>query len=170
MNGPKISGLPSWMSSSLNKKETKLNLTGDRSWAGQPVINTIRVNLRKNDSVTGIIVDRAMAASWRFNGTDGRNAFIFKSQAGAITKRTNSIINFKKDSAPDKFIFSNTTPKDPFNHMQRFVIKNFGKEDSIILKNIGQTFRARDLRSLGDNKYSLPGISPTKITVVTDLL
>ena len=170
MTRPEISGVPSWMNVSYNKKRTRLNLKGNSTWAGQPVINDIKVTLRGRDTVTGINIDRAMARSWRFNGTDGKNVFNFMSQAGAITKRTNSIINFGKDTVTDKFIFTNTTPKDPFNHMQRFVIKNCGKEDEIILKNIGRTFTARDLRSMGGDKYSLPGVSPTKLTVVTDLI
>lgn len=155
------------MSQSVRKG--RLILRGNNSWAGQPVINTVRVKL--TDEVTGVNADRAMMASWRFTGNEQKNQFIFGPQAGAITKRTNSIIDFGRDKVRDKFVFTNNTKEHgPFNHMQRYVIKNFGRNDVIELRNIGRSFTASDLRSIGGGNYVLPGVSQYNLTINTDLL
>lgn len=154
-----VKSKPSWLRLGVDKKRREIKLTGDSTWKGQPVIDVTKVVLK--DGLTGIRVNQAMMKEWRFVGTKGRNRFIFGDQAGAITKRGRSIIDFGVDKAKDVFVFKNTTPKSPFNHQQRFFIKNFGKQDVIKLRNIGKTFRYGDIRQDG----TLPGVSPTKLFV-----
>lgn len=169
MSKLKVKGIPSWMNQRINKKRGTLVLRGNSTWIGQPVVDRVRVRL--NDDITGVNVNRAMGAQWRFIGNKQRNKFIFGDQAGAITKRFNSVIDFGKDNVRDTFVFKNTTQdKGPFNHMQRYVIKNFGEQDVIRLRNIGQTFRAKDLLQVGKNKYTLPGVDATKLRIETTLL
>ena len=158
----KVSGTPSWVKESFNKKGTTLRLRGNKSWVSQPVVDRVRVRL--SDEISGVNVNRGMFAQFNVNGTKGRDKVIFGSQAGTITKRFNSVINFKKDNVRDTFVFTNTTKEHgPFNHAQRIVIKNFGKEDRIVLKNIRKTFNFRDVRNDG----SLPGVPVTSIRVDT---
>ena len=106
-----------------------------------------------------------MQAEYRLKGNSSKNRFVFGNQAGSITKRKRSIIDFGQDTVKDKFIFRNSVPGKPFNHMQRIRIKNFGREDVIVLKNIGQTFRFKDLERVGVDKFVLPGVSPASLTV-----
>lgn len=159
----KVKGAPSWVSESLNKKRTTVRLRGNKkTWVSQPVIDRVRVNL--TDDVSGVNVNRGMFAQFNVNGTKGRDKVIFGDQAGTITKRFNSVINFKKDNVRDTFVFKNTTKENgPFNHAQRIVIKNFGKEDKIVLKNIRKTFNFGDVRNDG----SLPGVNLGSIRVNT---
>ena len=152
---------PSWMSERINRRRGRVQLRGDRSWKGQPVIDTVRVKL--TDDITGVNVNQAMAASWRFKGNDRKNRFVFGDQAGAITKRKNSIIDFGNDDVRDVLVFRNSVPGKPFNHAQRFVIKNMGTQDRIVLKNIGKTFDFKDVRNDG----SLPGVPRTSFRVVS---
>ena len=162
-------GVPSWMNQRINRKRGTLVLRGNSTWVGQPVIDRVRVRL--DDKITGVNVNRAMGAQWRFIGNSQRNKFIFGDQAGAITKRFNSVMDFGKDNVRDTFVFTNTTQdKGPFNHMQRYVIKNFGEQDVIKLRNIGKTFRADDLIQTGKNRYKLPGVDSTKLRIDTSLL
>ena len=152
-------GAPSWLRVSI--KRNTVQLRGDSTWAGQPVVNTVRVRLR--DGLTGVNVNQAMAASWRFNGNGEKNRFVFGDQAGAITKRTRSVMNFGNDQRQDVFVFTNTAPGKPFNHMQQFTIQNMGREDRIILKNIGRTFGFNDVRGDG----SLPGVPVTNLRITS---
>ncbi len=157
--------IPDWVNVRFNRRGTKLKLRGNSSWKGQPVVGRIKVNLK--DEVTGVNFDQMMQASYRISGTKGRDRIVFKDQAGSITKRTRSIINFKEDDAKDKFVFKNRVPGKPFNHMQRMVIKNFGREDVIVLKNIGRKFRYGDLQPAGVDEWTLPGVPPLSLTVLT---
>jgi len=154
-----IRSKPDWMNASLGRRV--VSLRGNSTWKSQPVIDTVRVKLR--DDITRVSVNQAMAASWRLNGNKQRNRFVFGDQAGAITKRTNSIINFGNDSRKDVFVFTNNVPGKPFNHMQRFKIKNFSREDQIILLNTGQRFSFKDIRPDG----SLPGVPRLSMQIVS---
>ena len=150
---------PDWMSARLRRDTVRLR--GNRTWKSQPVIDTVQVKLR--DGITGVNVNQAMAASWRLRGNKQKNRFVFGDQAGAITKRKDSVIDFGNDNVRDVFVFKNTVPGKPFNHAQRFTIKNFGREDRIVLRNIGQTFEFKDIRRDG----SLPGVSPLNFQVTS---
>lgn len=158
---------PDWVNASKNRRGNVLRLTGNASWAGQPVINELRLNLRKDDDITRVKFDRMMQASYRIRGTQGRDRIIFGPQAGAITKRLRSVINFgKDDGVRDVFKFSNTVPGKPFNHMQRIQLRNFGQEDVVKLQNIGRTFRWNDLVGIGDGRYAVPGVSTLALEVL----
>ena len=163
---PLVTGAPSWMRVSENKRGTRLKLRGNRSWAGQPVIDRVRIRLR--DGVTGVSINQGMLAQVRVAGSRQGDRIVFGDQAGTITKRFNSIINFGKDNEKDVFTFRNTTREHgPFNHMQRIRITNFGREDVIRLQNIGRAFRFKDLERAGTNKWVLPGVSPASLEVFT---
>ncbi|MBE9172142.1 hypothetical protein IQ216_03310 [Cyanobium sp. LEGE 06143] len=119
------------------------------------------------DIVTGFPVNNAMARNWIFQGSRGSDLIDFQSTAGAITKRSQSVINFGRDEVRDRFFFTNNTrTHGPFNHMQRFVIRNFGREDQVTLRNIGRRFRFNDLVSYGNGVMGFPGVDPTKLRVV----
>lgn len=119
------------------------------------------------DLVTGFRVNNAMARNWIFKGSKASDLIDFQSAAGAITKRSQSVINFGKDEVRDRFFFTNNTrTHGPFNHMQRFVIRNFGREDRVTLRNIGRSFGFDDLVSYGNGVMGFRGVDPTKLRVV----
>ncbi len=119
------------------------------------------------DIVTGFRVNNAMARNWIFKGSRGSDLIDFQSQAGAITKRSQSVINFGKDEVRDQFFFTNNTKTHgPFNHMQNFVIRDFGLQDRVTLRNIGRSFGFNDLVSYGNGVMGFSGVDPTKLRVV----
>jgi hypothetical protein len=161
-----VSNRPAWMRQSVNKKG-RLSLRGNNGWAGQPVVSRTSVNPGKSDGKKNrVVVDRGMFASFSYKGNKDVDHVIFGGQAGAITKRANSVINFGNDKSKDVFEFANTTrTHGPFNHMQRFVVRNFGRGDEIRLQNIGRTFRFKDLRRFGDGVYGLNGVPLDKLRI-----
>ena len=168
MSNWKVRNLPSWMGRRGSKNGSKLNLTGNSTWAGQPVVARVKINARgKGDGITNrVVINRAMAASWSYRGNGDRDKIIFGDQAGAITRRTNSVINFGNDKVRDTFVFTNTTrTHGPFNHMQRYVIRNFGREDVVRLRNVGRTLRFQDLRNFGNGVYGFNGVPLDKLRV-----
>lgn len=190
----KVRRLPSWMSQRENKRGV-LRLLGRSGWAGQSVVDRTVINPGRVDgSRNKVVIDRGMFASLSYKGKDAlvdptskafrrgktalnsqfdpsskafRDVIIMKGQAGTISKRQNSVFDLGADTAPDTWIFSNTTLKHgPFNHMQRIWIKNFGKEDRIVLRNIGgRTFRYKDLRRQGNGVYGLNGVPVDKLRI-----
>jgi hypothetical protein len=148
-------------------RKGKLSLLGNDGWAGQSVVSRSTVRAGRSDGkVNRVLVDRGMFASFRYRGNEDRDKVIFGGQAGAITKRFNSVIDFGRDQVRDIFSFANNTRSHgPFNHMQRFVINNFGREDVIRLRNVGRTFRFRDLRSFGNGVYGLNGVPLDKLRI-----
>ncbi|SBO41742.1 hypothetical protein [Cyanobium sp. NIES-981] len=148
-------------------KKGKFSLVGNNGWAGQPVVSRTRVSAGATDGdVNRVYVNRGMFASFNYRGNKDRDKVIFGGQAGAITKRANSVIDFGNDRVRDVFVFTNTTREHgPFNHMQRFVIKNFGREDVVRLRNINKTFRFNDLRSYGNGVYGFNGVPLDKLRV-----
>ncbi|MFQ6538000.1 MULTISPECIES: hypothetical protein [Aphanothece] len=167
-----ISGLPGWISKSEkeSRKASRLTLLGNaRTWAGQPVVARVKIKAKgKNGDgdVNRVVVNRAMAASWTYKGNADKDTIIFGAQAGAITKRTNSVIDFGNDKVRDTFAFTNNTRfHGPFNHMQRYVIRNFGKQDVVKLNNIGKTLRFKDLRSYGNGVYGFNGVPLDKLRI-----
>lgn len=168
MSDWKVRGLPSWMGQSRSRNGSKLSLTGNRTWAGQPVVARVKIrNSGKGDGIINrVVINRAMAASWSYRGNQDRDKVIFGDQAGAITRRTNSVINFGNDTVRDTFVFTNTTrTHGPFNHMQRYVIRNFGREDVVRLRNVGRTLRFNDLRNFGNGVYGFNGVPLDKLRV-----
>jgi hypothetical protein len=161
----RVSNVPGWVGQRINRKGV-LRLAGNESWKGQPVVGRLRVRLSETDDVTRVRFDRMMQASYRVRGTKGRNRFVWGFQAGAITKRTSSVIDFVNDNARDVLVFRNTTPKNPVVHMQRFKIKNFGPEDLIKLDNLNRNIRQKDLRRMADGRYMIPGVDPSKMVVM----
>ena len=153
-----VKNAPSWMNCS--ERNGKIKLIGQGNWAAQPVVDRVKVKL--TGKVRKLLVDKGMLASLNVRGTKKSDKVEFGAQAGTITKRTRSVISFGNDTAKDVFIFTNTTKSHgPFNHAQNIVIKQFGKEDKIKLKNIGKTFGYNDVRGDG----SLPGVPVTAIKV-----
>ncbi|SBO43207.1 hypothetical protein [Cyanobium sp. NIES-981] len=174
---------PDWITAqrARGRKASIIQLTGNSTWLRQPVAwdATMRVSSLKQrqaakaglidsaDIVTGFRVNNAMARSWTFIGSKGSDLIDFQANAGAITKRSQSVINFGNDTARDRFFFTNNTKTHgPFNHMQRYVIRNFGREDVVTLRNIGRSFGYNDLVSYGNGVMGFRGVDPTKLRVV----
>jgi hypothetical protein len=174
---------PSWINAQRagGRKSSIIQLTGNSSWLSQPVaweasMRTSSLRQRQAaeaglidpaDIVTGFRVNNAMARNWKFKGSKGSDLIDFQANAGAITKRSQSVINFGRDEVRDQFFFTNNTKTHgPFNHMQRFVIRNFGKEDVVTLRNIGRSFGFDDLVSYGNGVMGFRGVDPTKLRVV----
>jgi hypothetical protein len=164
----RVRNVPSWVNRKVNRKGV-LRFSGNSTWKGQPVVGRIKVSLSGKDDVTGVRFDRMMQASYDVRGTRGRNRFVWGPQAGAITKRVNTVVDFRNDEARDVLVFRNTTPKNPVVHMQRFRVRNFGSNDIIRLKNLGITVRQRDLRRMGDGRFMIPGVDPSKMVVMNIL-
>ena len=166
-----VRNLPSWMSQRTSKNGSRLSLTGNGAWAGQPVVARVKIRNRgKGDGIANrVVINRAMAASWSYRGNLDKDNVVFGDQAGAITKRTRSVINFGNDDVRDTFVFSNTTrTHGPFNHMQNFVIANWGKQDRVVLRNIGgKTFTNKDLQSFGNGVYGFRGVPLDKLRITS---
>jgi hypothetical protein len=107
-------------------------------------------------SVTGYLLDRGIFTRWRFDGSKGADTLEFGPQGHIISKQSGGIVDFKRDSAPDRFTFTNRIdvakcsekhgfPCHPLNHLQQVVIKNFGREDQIVLQ--GRVYRFADVRN-----------------------
>ena len=122
------------------------------------------------EGVTGFYLDRGIYTAWRFNGSTGSDSLTFGSQGVIISKRDGGIVDFKKDTAKDVFTFANKIDVakcsekhgfqcHPLNHLQQVTIKNFGREDEIILQ--GRKYGYKDVR---DN--ALLGVPETRLRVL----
>ena len=122
------------------------------------------------EGVTGFYLDRGIYTSWRFNGSTGSDSLTFGSQGVIISKRDGGIVDFKKDTAKDVFTFTNKIDVakcsekhgfqcHPLNHLQQVTIKNFGREDEIILQ--GRKYGYKDVRN-----NTLPGVPETRLRVL----
>ena len=114
---------------------------------------------RRNDprkAATGFYLDRGIFTRWRFDGSKGPDTLEFGPQGHIISKQSGGIVDFKVDSAPDRFTFTNRIDVakcsekhgfqcHPLNHLQRVVIKNFGREDVIDLQ--GKIYRYSDVKN-----------------------
>ena len=114
---------------------------------------------RRADSqkaVTGFYLDRGIFTRWRFIGSTGADTLEFGPQGHIISRQFGGVVDFKRDSAPDRFVFTNRIDVakcsekhgivcHPLNHLQRVVIKNFGQEDQIILQ--GRVYRHSDVQN-----------------------
>ena len=119
--------------------------------------------------VTGFYLDRGIYTSWRFNGSKGSDSLTFGPQGVIISKRDGGIVDFKKDTAKDVFTFTNridvakcskehNVQCHPLNHLQQVIIKNFGRQDEIILQ--GRKYGYKDVRN-----SALPGVPETRLRV-----
>ena len=157
-----VRGLPSWMTCEVveRKKRGEIVMRGRPGWAGQPVVDRVRVTLK--GETNAVTIDQGMLAQLVVRGTKGADRITLGAQAGTITKRLTSRIQLGKDEVKDVFTFTNTTASHgPFNHMQRVVVSEFGKEDVIYLRNRGKRFGYSDVRSDG----GLPGVPVTSLRV-----
>jgi len=122
------------------------------------------------EGVTGFYLDRGIYTSWRFNGSTGSDSLTFGPQGVIISKRDGGIVDFKKDTAKDVFTFTNKIDVakcskehgvqcHPLNHLQQVTIKNFGREDEIILQ--GRKYGYKDVRN-----SALPGVPETRLRVL----
>jgi hypothetical protein len=62
-------------------------------------------NLRK--AVTGFYLDRGIFTRWRFDGSNSSDTLEFGPQGHIISKQSGGVVDFKRDNAPDSFIFTN---------------------------------------------------------------
>jgi hypothetical protein len=121
------------------------------------------------NAVTGYVLDRGIFTSWRFQGSTGPDTLTFGSQGVIISKRRGGVVDFGKDQAPDRFIFTNRIDVarcsekhgiqcHPLNHLQRVVVRNFGPEDQIVLQ--GRVYRSSEVRN-----GALPGVPVERLRV-----
>jgi hypothetical protein len=120
-------------------------------------------------AVTGYYLDRGIFTRWRFIGSKGSDTLEFGPQGHIISKQSGGVVDFKRDTAPDRFTFTNRIDVakcsekhgfqcHPLNHLQRVVIRNFGREDVIDLQ--GKLYRYADAKS-----GVLPGVPVDRLRV-----
>lgn len=156
-----VFGNPSWMMCEVvGRKTLGIRLIGRSDWASQSVVDQVRIKLQ--DNVRSVFIDKGMLAQLTVLGTKGADQITLGAQAGTITKRLTSRIKLGNDSVKDVFTFTNNTrTHGPFNHAQRIVIEQFGKEDEIRLANVGRTIRYNDIQKDG----SISGVPLLSIRV-----
>ena len=123
------------------------------------VMNTAQPKVRTEEprtAVTGYYLDVGIFTRWKFNGSQGSDTLEFGPQGHIISKQSGGVVDFKKDTAPDVFKFSNVIDVKkcsekhgiqchPLNHLQQVIINNFGKEDTIILQ--GKSYKYKDIKN-----------------------
>ena len=119
--------------------------------------------------VLGFYLDRGIFTRWRFRGSTGADSLTFGPQGHIISKQSGGVVDFRNDTAPDKFTFMNRIDVakcsekhgfqcHPLNHLQRVLIKNFGREDTIDLQ--GRVYRYSDVRG-----GLLPGVPADRLRI-----
>jgi hypothetical protein len=135
-------------------------------------MKTASESKRRNDprkSVTGFYLDRGIFTRWRFDGSKGPDTLEFGPQGHIISKQSGGVVDFKRDSAADRFTFTNRIDVakcsekhgfqcHPLNHLQQVVIRNFGREDVINLQ--GKLYRYSDVKG-----GALPGVPVDRLRV-----
>lgn len=136
-----------------NKSAPKINVKQTK-----PIDHAMGLKLMTGKGVKHIKLDVGVYSSFNFKGTKGSDTLEMGPQGTIISKRRGGTIDFQKDNAPDRFIFTNTinvakcSAKHPelkggchkLNHLQKVTIKNFGKEDTVILQ--GKTYKFEDIQ------------------------
>lgn len=123
----------------------------------------------KRKAVTGYYLDKGIFTRWKFVGSKGPDTLEFGPQGHIISKQSGGIVDFKKDTAIDRFTFTNRIDVakcsekhgfqcHPLNHLQRVVIKNFGKEDIVELQ--GKIYRYDDVKN-----GLLPGVPADRLRI-----
>lgn len=126
-------------------------------------------NVDPRKSVTGYYLDRGIFTRWRFLGSKGSDSLEFGPQGHIISKQSGGVVDFRRDVAKDVFTFTNRIDVakcsekhgfkcHPLNHLQRVVIKNFGREDEINLQ--GRIYRYTDV-----SNGTLPGVPVDRLRV-----
>jgi hypothetical protein len=137
-------------------------MKGRPGWAGQSVTDRVKVTLK--GATRRLLIDQGMLAQLTVIGTNGPDRITLGGQAGTISKRFTSKIQLGQDQSKDVFTFTNTSASHgPFNHAQRIVVSEFGREDEIRLANVGRTIRYDDVQGDG----TIPGVSRLSIRVET---
>ena len=119
--------------------------------------------------VLGFYLDRGIFTRWRFNGSTGPDKLTFGPQGHIISKQAGGVVDFRPDTARDVFTFTNRIDVakcsekhgiqcHPLNHLQKVVIKNFGKEDIIELQ--GRRYSYNDVTN-----GVLPGVPADRLRV-----
>lgn len=119
--------------------------------------------------IKGFYLDKGIYTSWRFNGSKESDSLTFGPQGVIISKRDGGIVDFKNDNAKDVFTFTNRIDVakcsekhgiqcHPLNHLQQVTIKNFGREDEIIIQ--GRKYGYKDVRN-----GTLLGVPETRLRV-----
>lgn len=150
---------------SVTTSDPGAHLTGFKMKTASPQKRTAD----PKEAVTGFYLDRGIFTRWRFTGSKGPDTLEFGPQGHIISKQLGGIVDFKRDTAPDRFVFSNRIDVakcsekhgfqcHPLNHLQRVQIKNFGREDSIILQ--GKSYRYGDVKG-----NALPGVPVDRLKV-----
>jgi len=136
------------------------------------VMRTAGVQDRRDQprtSATGFYLDRGIFTRWRFDGSKGPDTLEFGPQGHIISKQSGGVVDFKRDTAPDRFTFTNRIDVakcsekhgivcHPLNHLQRVVIRNFGREDVIDLQ--GKLYRYSDVKG-----GALPGVPVDRLRI-----
>lgn len=160
-------GQPRVSSSLDNKGRVKLTLPSVTSHA-------MGLKLKTGNGIKGFILDKGVYSAWKFNGSKGKDILVFGPQGTIINKRNGGVIDFGVDNKPDKFVFKNTINVEacskkhgfkchPLNHLQKVVIKNFGKEDKIILQ--GKEYGYSDI----DLNGNINGVPKERLRVASKL-
>jgi hypothetical protein len=119
--------------------------------------------------VNAFYLDRGIFTGWRFIGSKGSDRLEFGPQGHIISKRSGGVVDFGRDNVRDVFVFTNRidvakcsekhgVPCHPLNHLQKVVIKNFGREDKIYLQ--GKLYRYPEV-----NGSSLPGVPVDRLRI-----
>lgn len=130
------------------------------------VMRTTPLNKRNDNknAVSKFYLDKGVYSDWKFVGSKGSDTLHFGPQGAIINKRRGGVADFGKDDKKDTFIFENQINLErkpdhhPLNHLQKVVIKNFGKEDEIIIQ--GKKYGYADIKN-----NLLPGIGPDRLQV-----
>jgi hypothetical protein len=149
----------------IQTAEPAAHLTGLRMKTASP----LKRERDPRKAVTGFYLDRGIFTRWRFDGSKGADTLEFGPQGHIISKQSGGVVDFKRDTAPDRFTFTNRIdvakcsekhgfPCHPLNHLQRVVIRNFGREDVIDLQ--GRIYRYADVKG-----GVLPGVPVDRLRV-----
>lgn len=139
---------------------------------GRPTDHLMGMRIRMGQGIRKVMLDRGVYSMWQVDGTSGADVLQFGPQGTIINRRNGGTFDMGRDSAPDRFVFTNTInvaacsakhPElkggcHPLNHLQQVTIKNFGPEDRVILQ--GKTYTYRDLRG-----NAFPGVPETRLRV-----
>lgn len=137
----------------------------------RPTAARKRTGTRKD--VTGFYLDNGIFNFWNYRGTRESDTLELGSTGTIITKGLGGIFKMGKDSAPDKFVFTNTInvarqseifgrPISRYNHLAGVKIYDFGKEDVINIQ--GDVYRWKDINK---RDGTIPGIEPARLQVYT---
>ena len=158
-------GQPRYSAGLNNKGQLTIKLS-------RPVDHLMGAKIKLGAGVEKVVFDRGVFSMWTIQGTKGADVVKFGSQGTVINKRRGGTFDMGRDSAPDRFVFTNVInvaacsakhPEipggcHPLNHLQKVTIRNFGREDVVELQ--GRTYTYGQLR--GD---AFPGVPVERLRV-----